>query len=87
MNPPLVLVPGLQGSHLKDSSNGSRSYLSVASLLNLVSVDLHLPLERELLENGMYGKQKTDSRIPDGMIEELRLCCIPFATLFAPLVK
>jgi len=79
--PPLVLVHGIKGSHLLDTSTGKFRFLTVASIFNVGPLQFPLPQERE--DEGR-GKQKTDTLVSAGIMEEIGPKWMPLKRPYGP---
>ena len=80
--PPLVLIHGLKGGHLRDSVTGKRRYLRVAQLFNPTRFQdpPALPLKRD----PVTGAQPKDTVVPDGIIDGVDLLGVNLASYYGP---
>ncbi len=83
-NPPLVLIHGLKGSHLRDTTTNRLRYLTLNSLFNLNREDqFPLPTERE---DGGKGAQMKDNLVSEGILRDVRACNKVLATFYGPFI-
>jgi len=75
--PPVVVIHGLKGSHLKSESTGKRHYISLGQLLNLSGDPLSLPMKWD----GVGGRQRSDGLVPDGTVDAIGISFFGFLPL------
>ena len=82
--PPLVLIHGLKGGHLKDVQTGQRRYLRTAQLFNPTRYQdpPALPLKRDPVK----GTQAKDNLVPDGIIKNVDLLGFNLASFYGPFI-
>ena len=80
--PPLVLIHGLKGGHLKDSATGTRRYLRVAQLFN--PTRFQDPPALPLVRDDETGAQPRDTLVPDGAIDDVTLLGVNLASYYGP---